>query len=75
MIILIILFFIKPFAVGDKVSQRPGQAPEEKTSSESVRKSSPARGYKAPPEAAAIATAVQERIRAFFMEVGKTRRQ
>lgn len=57
--------------MGDKVSQRSGQAPEEKTSSESVCKSSSARGYKAPPEAAAIATAIKERIRALLTEAGK----
>lgn len=58
--------------MGDKVSQRSGQAPEgKKTSSESVCKSSSALGYKAPPEPAAIATAIKERIRAFFTEVGK----
>lgn len=54
------------------MSQRSGQAPEgEKTSGESACKSRSARGYKAPPEAAAIATAIKERIRAFFTEVGK----
>lgn len=58
--------------MGDKVSQRSGQAPEGKNpSSESVCKSSSALGYKAPPEPAAIATAIKERIRAFFTEVGK----
>lgn len=65
------LFFVKTFAVGDKVSQRSGQAPEEKTSSESVCKSSSALDYKALRESAAIATAIKERIRAFFTEVGK----
>lgn len=33
--------------------------------------SSSALGYKALPEPAAIATAIKERIRAFFTEVGK----
>lgn len=68
---MLILLFVKAFVAGDKVSQRSGQAPEEKTSSESVCKSSSALGYKAPPEPAAIATAITERIRAFFMEAGK----
>lgn len=36
-----------------------------------VSRSSSALGYKTLPEPAAIATAIKERIRAFFTEVGK----
>lgn len=57
--------------MNDNVSQRSGQAPEGKTSSGSVCGSSSALGYKALPEPAAIATAIKERIRAFFTEAGK----
>lgn len=57
--------------MGDKVSQISGQAPEEEPSSGSVCKIHPALGYKALPAPAAIATAVRERIRAFFTEAGK----
>lgn len=64
-------FFLKTFAANDNVSQRSGLAPEEKASSGSVCRSSSALGYKTLPEPAAIATAIKERIRAFFMEVGK----
>lgn len=64
-------FFFLLSTADDKVSQRSGQAPEEKPSSECVCKSGSALGYEALPEPAAIATAIRERIRAFFMEVGK----
>lgn len=57
--------------MGDKVSQKSGQAPEEEPSSGSVCKSRSALGYEAQPAPAAIATAERERIRAFFTEVGK----
>lgn len=68
---LISFRFVKAFAVGDKVSQKSGQAPEEEPSSGSVCKSRSALGHKALPAPAAIATAERERIRAFFTEVGK----